>query len=230
MDRLLNTPTFFLFVILFHAQLSGKCQTAESIVQKHLQSTSNYSWLDLNSVYEEGKETTVYQTYRFKTFMKLPNLIRSELDYGNRTSLVVMNGDDDELLMKLGFSRPLPLMNHSHSLIKKELYGLFFSSKSDTLIDGTLFHRIKVTQTSGDFRSNSIYFFDDINFYLTRIDCIDPQYVSSIEFSDFRRVEGYVFAFTSRIKKFGKDHSTRTIDLIRVNEEFKSGTFDSQRE
>lgn len=201
MARSLNTPTFFLFVILFHAQLSGKCQNAESIVQKHLQSTSNYSWLDLNSVYEEGKETTVDQTYRFKTFMKLPNLIRSDLDYGNRTSLVVMNRDDDERLMKLGFSRPLPLMNDSHSLIKKELYGLFISNKSDTLIDGTLFHRIKVTRASGDFRSNSIYFFDDINFFLTRIDCIDPQYVSSIEFSDFRRVEGYVFAFTSRICK-----------------------------
>jgi len=226
----MKTSNFFLVTFLISSFINGKSQTADFIVQKHLRNTSKSSWLDVTSIYEQGDDVTIDKTYKFKKFMKFPNLIRVELDYGDRSSLFIRNSDDDDLLKKYGFPSPPRLINNSLSLSKREFYGLHISEKSDTIIADTLFHRLKVTQKLGDFISNSIYYFDHERFYLQRIDCIDPQYISSTQFSDFRWVSGYIFPFRSKTQKFGRDYSSERIAVIRVNEEFKTGIFDSQRE
>ena len=221
--------------ILLCSPFYGSAQSPlniEKTINLHLLKTVelNKNWGEVNTIFEEGYEEAKGLKKKFKIWYQLPNLMRYERVEGSKSSVSVIN-NDDQIVSPMGLQKlSAPIFNYSVALSKRDFYGLLISNKRDTIINDTLMYKVNVIRkTNNSFTTHFLFYFDAFTFYLRRIECTDDKYIRTIDFSNYKSVNGYVFPFTIKTKK-KKDNffSIKRIISINVNEQFDPILFNSQ--
>jgi len=209
---------------------SSKKITSSLIVSSHLSNTSKEGeWSDVKTIYKETQITSYQENYKLKMSQQFPNLERIDRIDEHGTETFIKNSDNDEQLSLLGV-RNLSILNYSVALSRVEYYGIRLINKTDTLINDTLMYRIELLKPIDDsYTLKLLLYFDSNKFYLRRVECRDPKYKIENDYFNFKTVQGYVFPFLIKSKKFNNDQTVETISYIKVNETFKPDTFIIQR-
>lgn len=227
------TTNTLLATFFFMFSFTGFCQPTEkvhpsSIISRHLLSTSDEGWDNLRTIQKECEVISNHVNYKYKIWQQFPNLERIERDDGQKIETAVRDGDDGSL-STFGV-RVNSIMNYSEGLSRAEHYGILLKSVKDTLIRDTLFFKIKIQKPiDSSYTLDLLLYFDSLKFYLRRVECLDPKYETSIDYSDFRFVHGYIFPFIIKTTRPNSSWTIEKVNYIRVNDTLSPDMFSRQK-
>ncbi len=211
---------FVLLGLLVFAYSEQPLSDPYKILAQHFEAVGGLQKLKvLKTVYQQGTITIERAGLEgtFKQWSERPLRMRQETDYkvvsevsgdnGEQSWLVDANGkvliQRDENTLKEREVRKL-MTQYEYLNAGSEYFKVSFEGSEK--IDGKDCYVIKIANTiNQDIQAN---FYDASSFYLLRTKVVKPDYEVQTNYSDFRKVDGFIFPFRERIRELPTDETT----------------------
>lgn len=221
--------------------LAAEPQTVDEVIAKHLEARGGTEKLaDMKSVHQTGQlDMGGGRIATLISDQKRPNLMRMELVLTGRTSVRAYDGKNGwYFIPQMGHKQPQPADAETmKELVEESDFGgalLDANEKGHKLelvgreaVDGKDCYRVQVTRAgSGDVRN---YYLDVDTFLESRITGDSPGGSFSQTLSDYRKVDGVLFPFTSVVEITTPNAPPQKfvykIDKIEVNSDMPNDHF-----
>lgn len=217
---------------------SVQAQSAEEIVTKHIEAKGGAdAWKKVKSLYMKTATAMMGMEFPSEVWIESPDKMRNVVSFQGKNIITVMNGNEGWTLNPLmGSTKAESLPESALKDFKEQadMAGPFVDYKtkghsieslgSDDL-DGTDVFKIKLTEKTGDI---STYYIDKESYMILKLESkkmINGQEAEqSMEFSDYRKVDGLSFAFTTNIGAGGQNLATKVSEL-KVNPSLEGKLF-----
>lgn len=231
---------FFTFALL----LSGLCsstlsaQSAEEIVQKHIEAKGGAeAWKKVKATHMEMTASMMNMELPISIWIEAPDKMRNVVSFQGKEIITVVNGNEGWMVNPMmGNTKAEPMPESALKDIKDQadLAGplMDYKAKGHSIeylgaddMDGTEVYKIKLTEKEGDMTT---FFIDKDSYMLLKMTSkkmVNGQETeNSIEFSDYRKVDGLSFAFSTTSGMAGQNFESKITEL-KVNPSIDSKLF-----
>lgn len=235
MKKIFVTLSLSLFLLGFS---SLQAQSADEIVQKHIEAKGGLeAWKKVSGMYMKMSTSMMGMEIPTEVWVQTPDKMRNVVSFQGKNIITVIDGKEGWMVNPLAGStkaEKLPESALKDMKDQTDMAGPLFDYKakghsveslgSDDL-DGTEVYKLKLTEKEGDVTT---FFIDKESYMVLKMaskKMVNGQESeSSIEFSDYRKVEGLQFAFSTTMGAAGQTMASK-ISELKLNPKMEANLF-----
>jgi outer membrane lipoprotein-sorting protein len=209
---------------------SLQAQSADEIVQKHVEAKGGIeAWKKVNALYMKMSTSMMGMEIPTEVWVQTPDKMKNVVSFQGKNIITVIDGQEGWMvnpMMGSTKAEKLPESALKDMKDQADMAGPLFDYKTkghsvellgEDDLDGTEVYKLKLTEKEGDV---STFFIDKDSYMILKMTAKKKvngqEEESSIEFSDYRKVEGLSFAFSTTMGAAGQTLASK-ISELKVN-------------